>query len=81
MQEVSEVFVVDYMLIWMWCSRWGVSRSSTLRWAREAGVQRIHLPRPGHSQQFRDQVLETYRKKGLAAACREHLVDKLTVYK
>ena len=44
-------------------------------------MARIHLPRPGHSQQFRDQVLETYRKKGLAAACREHGVDKLTVYK
>ena len=63
------------------CKRWQVSRSSTLRWARQAGVQRIHLPRPGHSQQFRDQVLETYREKGLAAACREHGVDKLTVYK
>ena len=24
--------------------RWGVSRSTSLRWARAAGVKRIHLP-------------------------------------
>ena len=27
--------------------RWGVSRTSTRRWAQEAGIKRIHLPRPG----------------------------------
>ena len=27
--------------------RWGVSRTSTRRWAQEAGIERIHLPRPG----------------------------------
>ena len=89
MQEVSPILCESLSsapMLWYSSSiysspRWGVSRTSTRRWAEEAGVSRIHLPRPGYSQQLRDQVLETYRKKGLAAACREHGVDKNTVYK